>query len=94
MNKVKLQILLEILRRENKISPSIFDDGLNSLDSDVNPIDELLKNETISKTDVLVAMDQYLNTPYVDLDMVDINLDFSKVFGLDLLKLYEFIPLY
>ncbi len=94
MNKVKLQIILEILRRENKITPSNFDDGLDALDNDINPIEEFIKNDVVSKTDILTAMDQYLNTPYVDLDMVDIKLDFSKVFGLDLLKLYEFIPLY
>ena len=94
MNKIKYLTILEILRREKKISPSIFDDGVEDLNSNINPVDEFLKNDVITNADVVSAFDEYMNSPYVDLDMVDINVDFSHLFGLELLTNYQFIPLY
>ena len=94
MNKIKYLTILEILRREKKISPSIFDDGVEYLNSNINPVDEFLKNDVITNADVVSAFDEYMNSPYVDLDMVDINVDFSHLFGLELLTNYQFIPLY
>ena len=94
MNRIKYLTFLEILRRENKITPSIFYDGVESINSDINPIDELLKKEIITKEDVAYVMTEYMNAPYADLDMVDITVDFSNLFGLELLSNYKFIPLY
>ncbi len=94
MNKIKYLTILEILRREKKISPSIFDDGVEYLNSNINPIDELLKNDIVNNADIVTAFNEYMNSPYVDLDMVDINVDFSNLFGLELLTNYQFIPLY
>lgn len=94
MNKIKYLTILEILRRENKITPPIFDDGVEYLKSNINPIEELLKQDIITNPDVVNAFNEYMNTPYVDLDMVDISVDFSNRFGLELLTNYQFIPLY
>ena len=94
MNKIRYQILLEILRRENKITPSDLSDGLEFLSKDLNPLEELLKLDRLSKKDIEEADNEYGNTAYIDLDTVEIKLDFSNAFGLDLLKKYEFIPLY
>ena len=94
MNKIKLLTILEILRRENKISPSIFDDGVEYLNNNINPIVEFLKNDIITNVDIVNAFNEYMNTPYVDLDMVDISFDFSHSFGLELLTNHQFIPLY
>lgn len=94
MNKIRLQIILEILRRENKITPSDLSDGLDYLAKDINPLEELLKNDKLSQSDIVEATNEYGNVPYIDLDTIEIKNDFSKYFGLDLLKKYEFIPLY
>ena len=94
MNKIRMTLVLEILRRENVISPSDFSDALDLLTNDKDPLNELLKLDRISKTDIMNAYDQYGNTPPIDLDSVDIELDFSNLFGQDLLSQYQFIPLY
>ena len=72
MNKIRTRIILEILRRENKISPSSFDDGLELIENNQDPIDVMLKNDIISKSDVSMAFNQYYNSPYIDLDNVHI----------------------
>ena len=94
MNKIRYELILEILRRKNKITPPVFDDSLEVLRGDKDPLDELLKNDVISKTDILEAFNEYFNSPMVDLDSVEINIDFSSFLGLDLLRRYHFIPLY
>ena len=94
MNKIRYELILEILRRKNKITPPVFDDSLEVLRGDKDPLDELLKNDVISKTDILEAFNEYFNSPMVDLDSVEINIDFSSLLGLDLLRRYHFIPLY
>ena len=93
-NKIRQCLILEILRRENIISPSVLSDALESLSKGNDVLDELVKNQTITKTDLLKAFSIYGNSPYIDLDSVEIKLDNSKDFGLELLKEYEFIPLY
>ena len=62
MNKIKYLTILEILRREKKISPSIFDDGVEYLNSNINPIDELIKNDIVSNADVITAFNEYMNS--------------------------------
>ena len=94
MNKIRLTIVLEILRRENVISPSTFNDGIECLKNNLDPLDEFLKSDLISRSDIARAFNEYSNSPYIDLDMVDINVDFSEIFGLELLTRYSFIPLY
>ena len=94
MNKVRQTLILEILRRENKISPSNFSDALDLLQNNQDALNELIKNELVSKSDVLNAFSFYANSPYIDLDSVDIKVDFSKNYGLELLKEFKFLPLY
>ena len=94
MNKLRLELILEILRRENKISPSDFSDGLELIGKDIDPLDEFLKTDLISKSDIIDAFNEYGNTASIDLDTVEIKVNFAPYFGLDLLKKYEFIPLY
>ena len=94
MNKIRYTIILEILRRENIISPSGFDDGIECLNNNLDPLEELLKLDLVSRSDITHAYMEYANSAYIDLDMVDINVDFSNLFGLELLTKYSFIPLY
>ena len=94
MNKIRYALILEILRRENTITPSDFSDALEFLGKDIDPLEELLKADRISKSDIIEAFNEYGNTPYIDLDAVEIKVDFAPFFGLNLLKKYEFIPLY
>ena len=94
MNKIRLEIILQILRRENKISPSDLSLGLEYLSKDIDPLEELFKADKLSRSDIDDATNEYGNTAYIDLDAVDIKLDISSTFGLDLLKKYEFVPLY
>ena len=94
INKIRQTLVLEILRRENVISPGVFSDALELLQNNTSAIDELLKNATISKNDVFKAFSIYGNSPYIDLDSVDIRVDFSHTYGLELLKEYKFLPLY
>ncbi len=94
MNKIRQSILLEILRRDNKITPVAFDTLNQALDAGEDPIEILVKEESVSKTDIQHAVMEYFNAPYVNLDTVDTNIDFSSFLGLDLLKQYQFMPLY
>ena len=94
INKLRYTMILEILRRENVISPSDFEDGLECLNNNLDPLEELVKLDLLSRSDIAKAFLEYANSPYIDLDMVDINVDFSNLFGLDLLTKYSFIPLY
>ncbi len=92
--KIEKKILLETLRRDNRISPAVMEEAEHYLEDGIDPIEELLKGEKITAEDLLAANIQYANSPYIDLDMYEIELDFSPYFGLDLLSFYNFIPLY
>lgn len=93
-NKTRLTLLLEILRRENKISPADQEDALEIVRQGGDPFAFLQKQDLLSATDLQMALSQYANAPYVDLDKVEIEADFSEVFGLELLTQYSFLPLY
>ena len=94
MNKIRFEIILQILRRENKISPSDLSLGLEYISKDIDPLEELFKADKLSRSDIDEATNEYGNTAYIDLDAIDIKVDISSYFGLDLLKKYEFVPLY
>ncbi len=94
MNQIRQAILLEILRRDNKITPVAFDTLNQALENGEDPIEIILKEESVSKTDIQNAVLEYMNTPYVNIDTVDTSLDFTEFLGLDLLKQYHFMPLY
>ena len=94
MNKIRQSILLDLLRRDNKITPVAFDTLTQALNNGEDPIEIILKEESVSKTDIHKAIQEYVNAPYVNLDTVDTNIDFNDFLGLDLLKQYNFIPLY
>lgn len=94
MNKIKLSIILEILRRENKITPADFSDGEEYLEKGLDPLEEFLKNDVIDHKTIMDAYSKYENSPYVDLDTVEINQEYSNLFGLDLLRQKQFVPLY
>ena len=94
MVKAKYRIILEFLRRENRISPSQFEDGLTFIESGEDPIDQFLNEGIVTRGDVDLAFNLYAKTPYVDLDSVDIKVDVTAFFGLELLSLYKFIPIY
>ena len=94
MNKIRTTLLLEILRRENIISPEIFSDCLEEIRNGTDAIESLLNKEIVSKTDFQKAFMQYSNSPYLDLDSVEIGVEINELYGLDLMKQYRFIPLY
>lgn len=94
MNKIRFEIILQILRRENKISPSDLSLGLEYISKDIDPLEELFKADKLSRSDIDEATNEYGNTAYIDLDAIEIKVDISSYFGLDLLKKYEFVPLY
>lgn len=87
-------ILLEILRRANRITPAEMEDAMQNKEDGGDPITFLLKNDVIVPGDVSFAYSHYVNAPSVDLDKVDIEADFSSLFGIDLLTRYSFLPLY
>jgi len=93
-SKTQSSILLEILRRDNRISPADMEDAIEALSSGQDPIQFLLKNDKIVPGDVSFAYGHYVNAPFVDLDKVEIEVDFSNLFGIDLLTEYSFLPLY
>jgi len=94
MNKLKERLVLDILRREGKISPAQFDDALEMIDSGVDPYERLIKDTVISQGDYNKAQLMYGNNPYVDLDTIQIKVDVTSLYGLDLLAQYHFIPIY
>ena len=87
-------ILLEILRRGGRINPTEMEDAFEALSNGGDPIQYLLKNDIIVPGDVAFAYGHYVNAPFVDLDKVEIEVDFSDIFGIDLLTDYSFLPLY
>ena len=93
-NKTKLTLILEILRRENKITPADQEDSLDLLKQGTDPLVALARQDILSATDIEEALSQYVNAPYVDLDKVEIEVDFTPFFGLELLAQYAFLPLY
>ena len=95
MVKVKETILLEFLRRENKITPAEFSDALAILESGEGiPHEVLIEESKITPGDVNNALMLYGNTPLVDLDSIEIDVDVTSFFGLDLLTELQFIPIY
>jgi len=94
MNKVKIHILLEFLRQENKITPAVFAESEEMLLGDKNPLDELAARGALSLNDLDRALLQYMNVSYVDIDMVEIQTTFSSFLGSDVLQDLSFIPLY
>lgn len=94
LNKIRQCLILEILRRENIITPAVLSDALELLQNNQDALDSLLKNQKILKTDLTKAFSIYGNSPMIDLDSVEVSSDFSNMFGLELLKEYEFLPLY
>ena len=94
MNKVKSRLVLELLRRQGKISPAQFEDASVNIDNNLDPFEILINDLVITKKDYQKALVMYSNAPYVDLDSVEIKVDVTKFFGLDLLGQYKFIPIY
>ena len=94
MIKLRAQLILEILRREGKITPAQFDDGLNYISNDQDPFEQFISEMIISKADLANAIVLYGNSPFVDLDSVEIEVEVTKYFGLDLMDLYKFTPIY
>ncbi len=94
MNKLRYEALLDILRRENVISPSLLVEGHEYLENNIDPLDEMFKNDLITKSDIKNALIEYYNTPEVDLELIKVQEDFSELFGLDLLTKYQFVPVY
>ena len=93
-NQLRLKLILEILRHQNKVSPSQFEDATEVLENEEDPLEYLFKNDVISKTDIFNATLEYANAPFVDLDIVEVKGDFSSIFGIELLEQYSFIPIY
>ena len=93
-NDTRYTLFLEILRRENRITPAEQEDALEVLREGGNPLEVLAKQDILSALDLDVALSQYTNAPYVDLDKVKIDVDFSNVFGLELLTQYRCLPIY
>ena len=94
MNKLRFEALLDILRRENVISPSLFVEGKEYLESNIDPLEEMFKNDQITKSDIRNAIIEYYNTPEIDLELIKVEEDFSELFGIDLLTKYQFVPVY
>ncbi len=94
MEKLKSQIILEILRKNNKITPAEFDDASNVLEAGENPIDKLIEQNIVKQEDVFEAYNEYTNTPYIELANVQINIQVNEYFGTNILLQYDFIPLY
>ena len=94
MNNIRQGIILETLRRENKIKPAVFDTLIQALDRGDDPIELGLQNETISKGDVQEALQEYYNAPYANLDTVQLNFEFTDFYGLDLMRQLKFMPMY
>lgn len=94
MDKIKNQILLEILRKNNKITPAQFDDGMMYLEEGKNPLEELLKADSIKRSSIYDAFTEYCNAPHIDLDNVEVNIDVNEYFGTSILNQYGFIPIY
>ena len=90
----QFEILLETLRRLGKIDAAAFEDALEALSGGNDPLAYLLKEDRIVPGDVALAYSHYVNAPYVDLDKVEIEADFSELFGLELLTELSFLPLY
>ncbi|MCR5348742.1 MAG: GspE/PulE family protein [Bacilli bacterium] len=91
---LQTQLILETLRRDNRISPADFEEATSTLQSGGDPLDALLKADLLTKGDIDAAYYQYRNAPYADLDKIEVDADFSSLFGLELLSEHAFLPLY
>ena len=80
MNKVRIEIVLEILRRENSITVEDFSDAQDLLEANKDPVPELVKNDHLKRSDLIEATHQYNNSPYVDLDNVTIDVSIDNYF--------------
>ncbi len=94
MNKVRSTLILEILRRENLISPADFSDAIDLVKDGSDPLKDLLEKGLINEKDVSHAFNIYANSPYVNLDNIEVDNSLHKGIGIDLLKQYEFVILY
>ena len=94
MNKTRFALILEILRRENVISPADLSDALDLIKVDVDPINDLLEKGLVEQKDIMHAFIEYGNSPYIDLDNVEIDNTLHNGMGVDLLRQYEFVILY
>lgn len=94
MNKIRFELILEIMRRDNIISTAIFSDAVDLIKAEIDPLNDLLEKGTITEKDITHAFIEYGNSPYIDLDNVEIDAELNKGMGIDLLKQYEFIILY
>ena len=94
MNKVRIEIVLEILRRENSITVEDFSDAQDLLETNKDPVPELVKNDRLKRSDLIEATHQYNNAPYVDLDNVTIDISIANLFGQDLMTTLKFVPIY
>lgn len=94
MERLKHQILLEILRKNNKITPAQFEDGMSYLEEGKNPIEQLLNDDVLSHKDLYDAYTEYTNAPHIDVDNVEINIDPNDYFGSNLMTQYAFLPIY
>lgn len=54
--------------------------------------DYLLANEVITETTELEALGEYLNMPYVEIDMLDIDRSLFDLFSYDFMKKHKVIP--
>ena len=93
-NKLRQKLLLEILRAQNKVEPTFFEDASEALIHGEDPLQYLFKNDIITRTDIFNAQVEYANSPFIDLDTVEVEGDFSDIFGIELLEQYHFIPIY
>ena len=94
MNKVRSTLILEILRRENLISPADFSDAIDLVKDGSDPLKDLLEKGLINEKDISHAFNIYANSPYVDLDNIEVDNSLHNGIGIDLLKQYEFVILY
>ena len=88
------QFLLEHLLMKNKINKVIYEDLLSNENPDFDCLDFLIKKGQITEEDKLEALSSYFDVPFIDLDYLSISKNFEDLFNLELLKKYEFIPVY
>ena len=89
------QYILEYLLKNKKITKKIFEEmEEKSKELSFDPLDFLLQQGDIKKEDKLNALSSYFDLPWIDLDGVPIAENFEKHFNIEILKRYQFVPIY
>lgn len=89
------QFFLEYFLAKKIINKKTYKEcSLQASQSDFDLLTHLIDNENITVKDKFDALSAYLDVPTIDMDYLMMSKNFEKYFNIELLKKYNFIPVY